>query len=409
MAKVRRDTKGRVLQKGETYKRAKGLYCYSYMSLRGDRKYVYAKTLEELRKKEDRIEYDRLDGIDLYIYKESSINYVFGRYMEKKTELRSSTRTNYMYTYNRYVRDGFGKKKIADIRFSDVYLFYKSLMDEAKLSIKTVNSVNCILAPTFQLAVRDQIIRNNPTDQVMSELRKKSEEPDKRHALTLEQERAFLGFLNEPENVRWRPLFTVMFGTGMRVGEVIALRWVDLDFHVFQISVEHSINYCPVYEKDNRTEYQISAPKTQAGIRTIPMLKEVIKAFQEEKETQKTTGGCTVELGGFSGFVFCNRFGGLLNPRSINKVIKRIVSDYNAREELNAARAHREPVLIPEFSCHVTRHTFCTRLCENETNIKVIQSVMGHKNVKTTLDIYAEVTAQKKQDVFSQLNNQDVL
>ena len=66
----------------------------------------------------------------------------------------------------------------------------------------------------FQLAVRDQIIRNNPTDQVMSELRKKSEEPDKRHALTLEQERAFLGFLNEPENVRWRPLFTVMFGTG---------------------------------------------------------------------------------------------------------------------------------------------------------------------------------------------------
>ena len=410
MARLRRDTKGRVLQKGETYLKDRQLYLFTYIAPNGDRRYVYSKSLEELREKKRRIEFDRLDGLDYAAYAKSTINYVFDRYMEKKTELRNSTRTNYMYTYNRYVRNGFGKRKIADVRYSDVYLFYKSLMEEYSLSASSINMINCVLAPTFQMAVRDQIIRNNPADDVMSEIRKKMEgDPEIRHALTLEEERAFLKFLDEPANVRWKPLFTVMLGTGMRVGEVIALRWVDLNYWKNEIRVKHSITYCPRHDKDFKCEHRITAPKTEAGIRTIPMLDAVRDAFKEEWEIQKTKGACTAELDGISGFVFCNRFGGLLNLRSINRVIKRIVSDYNAREEVSAARERRRPILIPVFSCHVTRHTFCTRLCENETNIKVIQTIMGHKNVQTTLDIYAEVTERKKQEVFRELNNQDVL
>ena len=69
----------------------------------------------------------------------------------------------------------------------------------------------------------------------------------------------------------------------------------------------------------------------------------------------------------------------------------------------------REAVLIPHFSAHNLWHTFCTRFCENETNIKVIQSVMGHKDIQTTLDIYAEVSEKKKNSVFEDLNKKDVL
>ena len=93
----------------------------------------------------------------------------------------------------------------------------------------------------------------------------------------------------------------------------------------------------------------------------------------------------------------------------MNKVIKRIVSDHNAKEIVDAKKEGREPVIIPDFSCHITRHTFCTRLCENETNVKVIQSVMGHKDIQTTLDIYAEVSESKKKDIFDQLNDHDVI
>lgn len=410
MAKVRRDTKGKVLHRGETYKKNKGLYCFSYTDPLGTRRCVYAKTLEKLREKETRIEYDRLDGLDYYAIARSDVNYVFDRYIRYKTELRSSTMANYLYTYNRYVRNGFGKKKIADVRYSDVLMFYSTLMDRG-LALNTISGVHGLLSPTFQMAVRDRVIKTNPTEGVMAEIGKKTNNvPDIRHALTLEEERAFLRALDEPKNLRWKPLFTVMFGTGVRVGEVGALRWDDVDFPANRIDVVHSLSYGPIADKSFKCEYQLFAPKTEAGRRSIPLLDTVRTVLEDEKRRQQESGEkCRAELSGLSGFIFYNRFGGLLNQNAINKVIKRIVNDHNATEEVKAKREKREPVMIPQFSCHVTRHTFCTRLCENETNIKFIQTVMGHKDVTTTLEIYAEVTERKKQEVISQLNHQDVL
>ena len=71
--------------------------------------------------------------------------------------------------------------------------------------------------------------------------------------------------------------------------------------------------------------------------------------------------------------------------------------DFYCKEE------KREPVLIPDFSCHHLRHTFCTRFCENETNVKVIQAVMGHADIETTMNIYAEATDSKKAEAMSKL------
>ena len=88
----------------------------------------------------------------------------------------------------------------------------------------------------------------------------------------------------------------------------------------------------------------------------------------------------------------------------MNRAIKRIYEDYNKGEEEAAKKEDREALLLPHFSAHHLRHTFCTRLCENESNLKVIQSVMGHSDITTTMDIYAECTAEKKQEVFATLN-----
>ena len=91
------------------------------------------------------------------------------------------------------------------------------------------------------------------------------------------------------------------------------------------------------------------------------------------------------------------------NPGAVNRAIKRISDSYNADEILNAKKEGREPLILPDFSCHHLRHTFATRLCEAESNLKVIQSVMGHKNIETTMDIYAEATDRKKQESFNVL------
>ena len=127
-----------------------------------------------------------------------------------------------------------------------------------------------------------------------------------------------------------------------------------------------------------------------------------------EHEEQEETGFNETEIDGMTGFVFVNRFGSVLNPQAVNRTIKRIISGYNAEEVINAKRERREPIILPDFSCHHLRHTFCTRLCEHETNLKVIQAIMGHRNIETTMDIYAEATDQKKQESFENLSKLDI-
>jgi integrase len=89
---------------------------------------------------------------------------------------------------------------------------------------------------------------------------------------------------------------------------------------------------------------------------------------------------------------------------TINRAIKRVYEAYNKEEQEKAKEEHREPVIIPHFSVHNLRHTFCTRFCENETNLKVIQEIMGHADITTTMNIYNEATEDKKQKAFQNLD-----
>lgn len=404
MAKTRKDLRGRTLRKGEMQRSSDKRYAYSYRDPLGQRKYIYANDLVTLREKEAQLMKDQLDGLDVYVAGKAIVNFVFDRYMSIKTNLRQTTRSNYLYMYDRFVRDTFGKKKIAEVKYSDVIQFYNYLLEKQELQINTLESIHTLLHPTFQLAVRDEIIRLNPTDGVMAEIKKASKQrAGVRHALTIAQQRAFMEHLaNHPIYYHWWPLFTILLGTGCRIGEALGLRWDDLDYEKRTISINHSLVYYPT-GKDRSSVMHISKPKTEAGIRTIPMLDSVKDAFEMLYEEQKENGWNTVEIDGMTGFVFCNRFGNVPNPQSVNRTIKRIDADYNANEVLNAKKEHREPVLLPDFSAHHLRHTFCTRLCENETNLKVIQAVMGHKDIQTTMDIYAEATEEKKQESFERL------
>lgn len=407
MAKARKDNKGRALRKGESQRTEDMRYVYTYTDPFGRRKYIYATDLRTLREKENQLLKDQLDGLDVYAAGNADLNFVFDRYISTKTDLRKTTYTNYKYMYDHFVRDEFGKRKIADIKYSDVLYFYYYLINEKKLQINTLETIHTVLHPTFQLAVRDDIIRTNPSDGVMAQVKKKpGRNHGVRHALTMEQQRAFMNYTaNNPIFCHWTPLFTVLLGTGGRIGEIIGLRWQDLDFENRTISINHSVVYYAQEDaKTRKSVFQVSLPKTEAGIRTIPMLDAVYDAFKEEYEVQKENGFNSTEIDGMTGFVFCNRFGNVHNPQTVNRTIRRILESYNAEEVLNAKKEKRQPVILPHFSCHHLRHTFCTRFCEQETNIKVIQSIMGHANIETTMDIYAEVTDMKKAESMKHLS-----
>ncbi len=402
---ARKDHRGRALRKGEI-QRKDGTYAYVYTDTSGKRNTVYAKSLAELREKEDKLTKDQLDGLDVYSANSVTLNAVFDRYISTKYSLRVTTRANYNYMYDRFVRNGFGERKIASIKYSDVLSFYQKLLRVDHLKTATIEIIHCILHPTFGLAVRDEIIRRNPSDGVMGDV-KKSIKPDAkpRHALTIEQQRTILDYCRNSSFEKWATLMTVLLGTGCRIGEVIGLTWKDIDLDKRLISINHSISYY-MAEEDGKTvtRFRLADPKTASGIRVIPMMDAVYDAFVTELENQKKTGFCKAEVDGLTGFIFQNSAGLLHSGRTINRMIERMVKGCNEAEAERAKREKREPVVVPVFSCHILRHTFCTRFCENETNVKVIQSVMGHANIQTTMNIYAETHVEKKIAAITQLS-----
>lgn len=401
MAEKRRDKKGRVLKTGES-QRPGGRYRYTWRC-NGKQQEVCALTLAELRKKERQIRRDMEDGVDGRKADAITLNDMFEKYMAGKTELKQSTRTNYNYMYNNYVRESLGRKKLSRIKYSDVKAFYSLLIKEKNFKPNSMEIINTILHPVFTLSIRDGYIRTNPSDGAMLEIKKSHNwERPKRHALTVEEQEAFIGYISKsPIYSHWLPIFTTFLGTGCRVGELIGLRWSDCDFENNVISINHNLVYRQ--QDSGKCEMHVSTPKTKAGTRTIPMLSEVRKALLAERENLAgmETGNC--EIDGYSGFVFLNREGHVHNPLTLNRAIVRIIRDYNAQETEDAANEGREPVLIRHFSVHNLRHTFCTRFCENEQNLKVIQEIMGHSDISTTMNIYAEATEGKKQETFKNL------
>ena len=398
----RKDKNGYELYKGEC-QRSDGRYSYNYTDRFGKRHYVYAKTLKGMRLKKRELQRDYEDGLDPDKARQIEVNHMIEKYLENKHDLKESTMGSYKYVFESYIRDSIGTRKILNVKYSDIKSFYYKLMIEDGLSGTTVDHVHTLLHPSFQMAVRDGLLRINPTDGVMAEVkRSKYWAVNKRKALTVTQQQNFLDFMKKDlKYTGWRPIITVLLGTGMRIGECLGLTWNDLDFDRKVIYVRRALTDRP--DSDRNTRKRIETPKSEAGTREIPMITQVFDAFLEEYELQKYLGFCEEEIDGVSDFVFVNSVHKVYIPSAINRAIHQIINDFNALEMDAAKQAGREPELLPDFSAHSLRHTFCTRFCENESNTKVIQEIMGHSDITTTMNIYAEATIDSKKKAMKNL------
>lgn len=394
MAERRKDSKGRVLKENET-QRKDGTYQYRWRTSDHKRHSIYAPTLEELREKEQAVLKDKSDGIRTDAQK-VTLNDVYDLWVQLKKGLKDNTFQNYKYMYEQFVRDDLGQHKITTLKRSDIRRFYNYLIDERCLKVATVDNIHTVLHQVLDIAVEDCYLRNNISDNALKELKQaRNLFTEKRKALTIQEQEIFLDFLRKSNMYRhWYPIFALMVGTGLRVGEAVGLRWDDVDFDNNTISVNHTLIY--YNHAKGGCYFGINTPKTRAGERTIPMIESVREAILQEKEYQREAGiKCTARVDGFTDFIFVNRFGNAQHQGTLNKALRRIIRDCN-QEILDKAKDKDNVILLPNFSCHTLRHTFTTRLCESGINIKVIQSVLGHSDVSTTLDIYADVTKDLK-------------
>ena len=405
-AKTKRKDKDRVvLRKGESQRKS-GVYDYRWTTRDGKRHSVYANTLEELREKEEQIWADRRDGIKTEA-RCTTVNEVFDLWKQLKRGLKDNTYQNYMYLYETYVRPSLGKLRVQSLRKSDVKRFYNTLADERGLKPATLDGVHTVLHQVLDMAVEDQFIRTNPSDDVLRELKQAlASLSEPRRALTRQEQDRFLDYIQHSHTYNhWYPIFAVMIGTGMRVGEVIGLRWCDIDLDEGIIDVNHTLIYYDHREQSEKhgCYFNVNTPKTKASNRQIPMLGFVKEAFIMEKEYQKACDiRCEVTIDGYSDFVFVNRFGKTQNHETLNKAIRRIIRDSNLEAAENAK--NESPIFLPHFSCHSLRHTFATRMCESGVNIKVIQDALGHADISTTMNIYTDVTKELKKKEFDGLD-----
>jgi integrase len=393
---VRFDNRHVRLRTGER-QRENGGYTFRWTSSDGKRHAVYAPTLDELREQEEKVIVDKSDGIRTDV-KKKTVNEYFDLWCQLKRGIKDSTFKNYIYMYEMFVKPSFGKKRIVSVKKSDVRRYYNDLADQKVLKIQTIDNVHNVLHQVFQVAVDDEIIRANPSDGMLKELKLSHDnDGEKRKALTIEQQRIFLDYLSEHVKYKhWYPIFYIMCNTGMRVGEITGLRWCDIDLKQNTISVNHTLVYYNHHDEIG-CYFSINSPKTEAGKRTIPMTEGVREAFDLERTFQEEAEIHSVSrIDGYDDFIFVNRDGGVQNQGSLNKAIKRIMRDCNC-EILERDGVDSEPVLLPNFSCHHLRHTFATRLCEAGVNLKVIQDVLGHADVQTTMNIYVDVTNELKE------------
>lgn len=390
----RKDNKGRVLKEGE-HQRANGTYEYKWRDRKSLRHSIYAKTLDELREKEIDVLRNALDGVRVD-KSNLTVNDLYELWVQLKRGLKENTFSNYKYMYNQFVKSNFGKRKIVDLKRTDVRAFYNHLADEQHLKVSTIDSIHTVLHQVLELAVEDDYLRYNPSDNALKELKKAHNfDSEKRRALTVAEQELFISFLEKDGQYhRWYPIFTILLWTGMRVGEITGLRWCDIDLENETISINHTLVYFSKGEKKG-CSFAVNTPKTEAGKRIIPMLPKVKEAFLLEKQYQEKIGlKCKAVIDGFTDFIFINRFGDTQHQGTLNKALRRIIRDCNY-EVLEKGYSEKS-VTLPRFSNHSLRHTFTTRMCEAGVNIKAMQDILGHADAETTMDIYAEATADLK-------------
>lgn len=378
MAGKRKDRNGRVLKTGEN-QRKNGTYDYRYTDSYGKVRCIYAKTLEDLRKKEAAIQRDLADGID-YAAGEISVADLVDRYMSLKRDIGHNTKRAYGTVINRIKESEFGQMKVRNVKLSDAKRFYIDLHDTGSKR-NTISIYHSVLRPTFEMAVDDDMIRKNPFKFKVSDII--PDDAVKRTALTKQQQENYLRFIQENGQDNYYDDIVILMGTGLRVSELYGLTKKDVDFKKRLIFIDHQL--CRTAEKP----YFVKSPKTSSGVRCIPMSDVVYMALKRVAANRQSP---TVELlvDGYSGFLFLDKAG-------MPKVAMHL-ENYMRGMQKRMERIYGKS--FPRVTPHVLRHTFCTNMQRAGIDVKSLQYLMGHSNVSVTLDVYTHVDFHAVQEAF---------
>lgn len=360
---------------GSIYRHNEKYWAASITLDNGKRKYFYGKTRKEVQEKL-RVALNEQKQGTLVTAPQQTVEQFLKQWLETyKPGVRIRTYERYETFVRLHVVPVIGRIQLQKLTAQHIQALYAKKLEE-KLSPTTVNVLHAMLHKAFDDAVRWGLIARNVCDLVSPPRRAHYEI----RPLTMEQAQQLMA---AAKGHNMEALFVLALTTGMRRGEILALKWQDINFSQNTLQVRRIFTRAP----GNR--YIEAEPKTQKSRRSVmlpPFAVDLLKQHRIRQLEVKLQAGAQWQE---HDLVFCTSLGTPLNP---SKMIDRF-------------NTLLKKAGLPHIRFHDLRHSAATILLSMGIHPKVVQELLGHNQISMTMDIYSHVLPTMQRDAMSKLND----
>lgn len=308
-------------------------------------------------------------------------------WLDSLSDLKESTVEQYKRILDIYVRPKLGNLMLTKVEASDVQALYKG-MAEAGLSRGTVAFAHTLLKSSFKLAMRRRKIAFNPMDGVDSPAGKRmNEERDERRSGQVMTNDQVAKFFDAANLTRYGTILTLAFHTGCRPGELLGLKWEDLDSSARTLKICRGIKWRKGKGK-GENEWYLDTPKTAHSRRVLLLTDNLVDLLGAHRKRQLEERMKAGRIWQNHDFIFANEIG---QPYSQAKLL------YNFKMILKAAD------LPHNFTPYSARHTSATMLMARGINPKTVSQRLGHSDVVITLQTYTHPTAEMQSQASEEI------
>lgn len=368
---------------GTIFKRSDGRWCAAYFDKEYRRHYVYGKTQKEIKQKLKK----KMSEVNISTKgKGITVDEWMVQYLDeyKRNEVKETTYWSYMELYEKHIKKSdIGLSELQSLTSQQLQKFYND-KKEQDYNPKTIRHMYVLINSALDKAMQIKLLNENVNRQTV--IPKKEEYTAK--VLSAEEVKKIL--VNAKEDKLY-PIIALEIYTGLRKGEIMALKWENISFDQEELHVEG--NLCRVVKEINEDgskcyEYKIMEPKTAKSKRVVPLLPGAIEALKMQQAMQAQDKEMYSEIYNDQGLVFARCDGTFLSQRAFMDKYHAFLKRYGASD----------------VRFHDLRHTFATLLLEAGEEPKAIQELLGHSTYSTTMDIYAHVTKKGKVNAIKRLD-----
>ena len=291
----------------------------------------------------------------------------------KELSRRPKTVLQYEQVVSQHIMAYLGKLRLQDVHPSHIKQLYALKRDEGR-GDRTVQLIHTILHNIFKQAVREGILGRNPVDAV----ERPKVEQSEMQTLKEEQSREFL---IAASGSSFEAIYYLALTTGMREGELLGLKWSDLDRNKSILFVQRQLQHIP------GQGYTLVPPKTKSGRREIKLGRGTLLELEAHEERQKAQKAVIGDAWQDNDLIFPNSHGKPLDNKRLRSEFKRILKTAG----------------LPNIRFHDLRHTSLSTLMDNGTPVNTVQRRAGHAMASTTVNIYGHATARSQDDAAEKI------